>query len=68
MEGWTNLEIAKLGELLPTIVQETGKWLSLQMGDLMSADIPPLSESLFADITLEGLFACMATLMGLVIS
>ena len=67
MEGWTNLEIAKLGELLPTIIQKTGKWLSLQMGDFMSADIPPLGKSLFADITLEGLFACMATLMGLVI-
>lgn len=37
------------------------------MGDRMSADIPPLGESLFADITLEGLLSCMATLMGLVL-
>lgn len=35
------------------------------MGELVSADIASLSESLVADFTLEGLFARVSALMGL---
>lgn len=61
----SHLQIPQLGKLLPTVVQEAGKWLGVLVGDLVGTDVAALGESLLADITREGLFPCMASLMGL---
>lgn len=60
-----HLQIPELGELLATFVQEAGEWFSMQMGDLVGADIAPLSEAFVADITGKWLLAGVTTLMGL---
>lgn len=64
-QGRAYLEVTKLGKLLSTRIEETGKWFCLHMGDLMGADVAPLGEALVADFTFKWLFACVSALMGL---
>lgn len=64
----TYLEIAELGELLPALVQKTGKRFDVFVGDLVRAHIASLGEPLWTDVAGERLFPCMATLMGLMAS
>lgn len=45
------LEVAKLGELLPAVVQETSKGLFFPVGDLVCADVAPLGEAFVTDFT-----------------
>lgn len=61
----SHLQISQLGKLLPTIVQEAGKWLRVLVSDLVGADVAALGESLLANITREWLFPGMASLVGL---
>lgn len=60
------LEIAKLCELLPTVVQQTDERSALIVGRLVCTDIAPLGESLVADLTEVWLFSGVPSLMCLV--
>lgn len=64
-KGGTNLEVAKLGELLSAVVQETPEGLFFPVGDLVRADVASLGEAFVADITREGFFSGMTALVSL---
>lgn len=61
----SDLKVAKLGELLTTLIQQASKWLGMQVGGLVGTNVASLCEPLVADVTREWLLACVASLMGL---
>lgn len=66
--GNTHLEIAKLGELLATVVELAGEWLDLLMDNLVCAYVAALSKCLSADVTAVWALASMPSLVRLLVS
>ena len=48
----TYFQIAKLSELLSTLIKPTCKWLDLLVYDLVSSDIASLSKGLAANVAI----------------
>lgn len=65
MVSCSYLQVTELGKLLATLIQQTGEWFGMQMGDLVGTDIAALSKALVADVTRKWLFTGVPTLMGL---
>ena len=61
------LQVAKLGELLPTIIKSTRKWLDLLVHNLVSPNIASLSKSLAADVAVVWPFTSVSSFVGLYI-
>jgi hypothetical protein len=61
----TDLEISKLTEVFPAIIQQTGERLRLVMGDLVSSHITTLGKFFMANVTRIGLFTRVPALMCL---
>jgi hypothetical protein len=52
--------------LFSAVIEETGEWLGVLMGDLVGADVSSLGEAFLADVAGERLLTSMASLMGLI--